>query len=322
MKEAWLAFIGADMMWGGVTVSLFAVMNYIIYDAFLKKKINAETLISTFIITFSIIRLYEKSPGSAQKLAGVYSNIKDTEIFFNKISDYNYNTKKTNMSSFKNGDIEYRNIYHKYGDTFVLENVSLKIKKGEKVVFVGQIGSGKSTMIKLLIGFQPLTMGDITIDGTSVNEISNEDIRSNIFYIPQKPKLFNRSLYENIVYGLKTKPSPDDILKLLDDLGLYDIRETFDIKMDEEVGVDGNTLSGGQRQIVWLLRSFYRQSKILVMDEPTASLDQANKDRMITVIKKMSAGKTVILVSHDHIDPSFRKIEMKQGRLVDSSYFQ
>jgi ATP-binding cassette subfamily B protein len=91
--------------------------------------------------------------------------------------------------------------------------------------------------------------------------------------------------------------------------------------MDQEVGVDGNALSGGQRQIVWLLRSFYRQSKILVMDEPTASLDPANKELMITVIKKMSMGKTVIIVSHDHIDHAFRKIEMRQGRLVDTSYF-
>lgn len=322
MSRSWLVYIAGDIFWGGVTISLFVVMNFIVYKAFLDKEINAETLISTFIIIFSIIRLYEKSEGSAHRLADVYSNIKDTEMFFNKISDYNYNTNKTNSASFKNGDIEFRHIYHKYGDDFVLENVNLRIQKGEKVVIVGQIGSGKSTLIKLLIGFQPLNMGSIRIGGTSVNEISNEEIRSNIFYIPQKPKLFNRTLYENIVYGLPTKPSPEDILRLLDDLGLNEIRETFDLKMDENVGVDGNSLSGGQRQIVWLLRSFYRQSKILVMDEPTSSLDPANKELMITIIKKMSPGKTVILISHDHIDASFRKIEMKQGRLVDASYFQ
>jgi ABC-type bacteriocin/lantibiotic exporter with double-glycine peptidase domain len=91
--------------------------------------------------------------------------------------------------------------------------------------------------------------------------------------------------------------------------------------MNASVGVDGNFISGGQRQMVWLLRSFYRQSRILIMDEPTASLDQKNKDLLIKIIKKISIGKTVIIVSHDSIDPAFRKIEFNKGRLVTSSYF-
>ncbi len=321
MSDSLLAYIKGDLLWGGVTLGLFVVMNYIIYKAYLDKEINAELLISTFVVTFSIIRLYEKSEGSAHKLASVFSQIKDSETFFNQISNFNYNDKKENKSKFRNGDIVFKGINHKYDDTFVLQNINITIKKGEKVALVGQIGSGKSTLIKLLLGFQPIVMGKITIDEIDINHIPNEEIRNNIFYIPQKPKLFNRTLYENIIYGLDKPPSKESVLKLLDDLGLDDIRETFEIKMDEEVGVDGNALSGGQRQIVWLLRSFYRQCRILVLDEPTASLDPTNKELMISVIKKISIGKTVIIISHDHIDPMFRKIELKQGRLVSSSYF-
>ncbi len=321
MSESLLTFIKGDLVWGAVTVALFAVMNYIIYKAYLKKEINAELLISTFVVTFSIIRLYEKSEGSAHKLASVFSQIKDSETFFNEISNYNFNEKKENKHAFRNGDIVFKGINHKYEDTFVLQNINITIKKGEKVALIGQIGSGKSTLIKLLLGFQPIVMGNITIDGIDINHIPNEDIRNNIFYIPQKPKLFNRTLYENIIYGLEKPPSKESVLKLLDDLGLDDIRESFQIKMDEEVGVDGNALSGGQRQIVWLLRSFYRKCRILVLDEPTASLDPANKQLMISVIKKISIGKTVIIISHDDIDPMFRKIQLKQGRLVSSSYF-
>jgi ABC-type bacteriocin/lantibiotic exporter with double-glycine peptidase domain len=273
------------------------------------------------VVTFSIIRLYEKSEGSSHKLASVFSQIKDSETFFNQISNYNFNEKKENKSGFRNGDIVFKGINHKYEDTFVLQNINITIKKGEKVALIGQIGSGKSTLIKLLLGFQPIIMGTITIDGIDVNHIPNEDIRNNIFYIPQKPKLFNRTLYENIIYGLEKPPSKESVIKLLDDLGLEDIRESFELKMDENVGVDGNALSGGQRQIVWLLRSFYRQCRILVLDEPTASLDPANKQLMISVIKKISISKTVIIISHDNIDPMFRKIELKQGRLVSSSYF-
>ena len=91
--------------------------------------------------------------------------------------------------------------------------------------------------------------------------------------------------------------------------------------MDMKMGIGGNNLSGGQRQIVWLLRSFYRPSRILVLDEPTASLDPENKVKMVKVIQKLAMGKTVIIVTHDTIDSSFRKIRMNNGRLVESTYF-
>ena len=321
MTESLLTFIKGDLFWGVVTLALFIVMNSIIYNAYLNKEINAELLVSTFVVTFSIIRLYEKSESSSHKLASVFSQIKDSETFFNQISTYNFNHKKTNKHKFRNGDIVFKGINHKYENTYVLQNINITINKGEKVALIGQIGSGKSTLIKLLLGFQQIVMGSITIDGIDINDIPNEEIRNNIFYIPQKPKLFNRTLYENIIYGLEKPPSKESILKLLDDFNLNDIRETFAIKMDETVGVDGNSLSGGQRQIVWLLRSFYRQCRILVLDEPTASLDPENKQIMISIIKKISIGKTVIIISHDNIDPMFRKIELKQGRLVSSSFF-
>jgi ABC-type multidrug transport system fused ATPase/permease subunit len=274
-----------------------------------------------FIVIFSIVRLYEKSETSSKAIASVYGQIKDTEDFFNNISKFNKNENKTNKYKFRNGNIVFRNVYHKYEDKFVLENINITIEKGEKVALVGQIGSGKSTLIKLLLGFQKIEMGSIEIDGININDIPNENLRENIFYIPQKPKLFNRTLYDNIVYGLNKPPSKEEIVGLLRDLKLEDIATVFEEKMDEECGVDGNSLSGGQRQIVWLLRSFYRNSRILVLDEPTASLDPKNKELMVSVIKKMSIGKTVIIVSHDNIDAMFRKIQLKNGRLVSSSYF-
>jgi len=238
------------------------------------------------------------------------------ENFFIEINRLNQ-TSKIDTKGFANGDIIYSNVYHKYKDTFVLNNVSFKIEKGEKVAFVGHIGSGKSTAVKLLLGFQPLTMGNISINGVSINEISNHQLRKNVFYIPQKPKLFNRTLYENITYGLENPPDEADILTILDELNMKDV---FKEKMNKKVGLDGNNLSGGQKQIVWLLRSFYRKSKIIVMDEPTASLDQDNKELLIKTINKLSIGKTLIIISHDQIDSNFRKIEFKDGKINDSMF--
>jgi ABC-type multidrug transport system fused ATPase/permease subunit len=317
LSDSMLIYIKANCFWALVTICLFVVMNTLIYKAYKDKKITAEKLISSFIITFSIIRLYETAQKSSRKLASVFSQIEDAEKFFTNISDTNQSLK-TNDMTFQNGDIVVSGVYHKY-DKFVLENVSLTIKKGEKVAFVGEIGSGKTTIVKLIMGFQPLVMGDITIGGVSINNIKNEDLRKKIFYIPQKPKLFNRTLYENIIYGIDKKPSKEEIIQLMDDLNL-DVKDDFEKKMDESVGVEGNNLSGGQRQIVWLLRSIYRPSAILILDEPTSALDPENKVVMISTIKKLSVGKTVIIVSHDEIDPAFRKITMKNGRVISSLF--
>jgi len=311
----------ANAFWGVTSVAIFLAMNYSLYQSYLKKEINAEKTISTFIITFSIIRLLDNAERIAHSFSRMQSQIHDSEKFFNNISTFNKNELKTDTKTFRNGDIVYSNVYHKYKEDFVLENINCTIKKGEKVAFVGQIGSGKSTMIKLLLGFQPLRMGHITIGGVDINDISNKELRNYIFYIPQKPKLFNRSLYDNIVYGLKNPPTREQILTILGDLHMEDLKVEFESKMEESVGVEGNQLSGGQRQIIWLLRSMFRPSYILVLDEPTASLDPENKKKMISTIQKLSVGKTVIIVSHDSIDSSFRKIEFNEGRIVDSSFF-
>lgn len=314
-------YMKGNTIWGIVIISIFVILNYVLYNAYLKKEINSEKLISTFIITFSIIRVIEMSERSSHSISKIHSQIKDAEQYFNTISKSNTNKYKNPSKKFKNGDIHFQNIYHKYSDKFVLDNVSVHINKGEKVAFVGDIGSGKSTMVKLLMGFQPLSMGTITIGGVNINTISNKELRDHIFYIPQKPKLFNRTLYENIIYGIPSPPSKETIINLLEELELNDISVKFKEKMDTLMGIEGNKISGGQRQIVWLLRSLFRPSKILVLDEPTASLDPENKERIVHIIKKLSVGKTVIIITHDKIDTSFRRIEFKEGKLVNTSYF-
>lgn len=307
-------YFTSEAFWNFVCVLVFILLNYYIYQSYLEKKINIETLVSTFTLTYSVLRFYENAPSISDKISRLYSEVGDIEKFMKQISNVNL-THKKNDKTFVNGDIEFIDVYHKYKDQFVLENISFKIKKGEKVALVGPIGSGKSTAVKLLLGFQPLLLGTIKINNIDINDIPNQELRQNIFYIPQKPKLFNRTLYENIVYGLKEPPSEEDIISLLKNLKLDDLIDIFKEKMNFKLGLDGNKLSGGQKQIVWLLRSFYHKSKIIVMDEPTSALDKENKDLLIDNIKKLSMGKTLIIISHDNIHSEFRKIQFKDGKI-------
>jgi ABC-type bacteriocin/lantibiotic exporter with double-glycine peptidase domain len=317
---------------------MFVILNYILYKSYTKKIITSGQLVSSFVITWSILGVYQKAIDSAWDLSEVYGTLYNVEDYFNDLAKKNKSLKpKIDKKTFKDGDIIVSGVYHKYraqsdahSDTvtnnetdenivdtndFVLENISITIKKGEKVAFIGKIGSGKSTLVKLIMGYQPLVMGSITIGGVSVNDMTDDDIRTNIFYIPQKPKLFNRTLYDNIVYGMTSKPSKKEILDIMK---LYDIH--FKMDLDEKVGVEGNSVSGGQRQMVWLLRALLHPASILIMDEPTSALDPTNKQLINSIIKKTSVQKTVIIVSHDKIDSSFRKIRFEDGKLTEYDF--
>ena len=321
-SASYLLYLYLFGFWAITNISMFIVLNYILYRSYKKKIITSTELVSSFIITWSILLQYQRAIDSAWNSSEVYASLFNVEEYFNAISENN-KSLKTNTENFEPGDIIISSVYHKYtkdidtdpntcGDDFVLENITMKIKKGEKVAFIGKIGSGKSTLIKLIMGYQPLVLGSITIGGINVNNISDDDIRRNIFYIPQKPKLFNRTLYENIVYGIERKPSKEQIKDIMK---IYNV--SFDKDMDELVGVEGNKLSGGQRQIVWLLRTLLSPASILIMDEPTSALDPNNKKLINSIINKISVGKTVIIVSHDKIDSGFRQIKFTDGKLSE-----
>ena len=309
--KSYIYYLYGFIFWAIITISMYIIINYMLYKIYINKKITSTILISSFIITWSILSLYAKAIDSAWNLGNVTGQIYDAQIYINKISKNN-KSLKTNTKKFNTGDIIVQNVYHKYENDFVLENISLKIKKGDKVAFVGQIGSGKSTLVKLIMGYQPLIVGTIQIGNVNVNEISNNDLRKEIFYIPQKPKLFNRTLYENIIYGLDKPPSKQQVIDILNTFKI-----SFDLDLDSSVGIEGNSISGGQRQMVWLIRSLLRPCSVLILDEPTSALDHINKKLVNSIIKKISVGKTVIIVSHDEIDSEFRKIEFKNGKVIN-----
>jgi ABC-type multidrug transport system fused ATPase/permease subunit len=320
--ESYLLYLYSFGVWAIINITMFGVLNYILYTSYKKKIITSNQLVSSFVITWSILSTYQRAIDSAWNLSEVYGLLYNVEDYFNAIAENNKVLKNENEKNenepfqtnekFVQGDIIVSGVYHKYGDNFVLENISMKIKKGEKVAFIGKIGSGKSTLVKLIMGYQPLIMGDITIGGVSINDMNDIEIRKNVFYIPQKPKLFNRTLYENIIYGIDKSKSPSKE-QIIDIMKLYDI--SFNKNLDEKVGVEGNKLSGGQRQMVWLLRTVLNPASVLIMDEPTSALDPSNKKLIISIIKKISVGKTVIIVSHDSIDGDFRKINFTDGKM-------
>jgi ABC-type multidrug transport system fused ATPase/permease subunit len=320
------------------TVIAFILLNLYLYFDYESKQINKEEFISSFIVTYSILHLFTDANYSLRSVVDMYSQVKEMENYFNEKSDLDEDMRITKEDqSFSNGVIEFKNIDYQYEDnkefkgkyTYALKNVNIKIEKNENIAIIGQIGSGKSTLVKLLLKFFEPSQGEILINNINLKHISRDELYDHVFYIPQKPKLLNRTLYENIFYGIPFEKKDksmnvEKIKTIMKNMKLEEnIIDIFVEKMDQSLGNDGIKLSGGQRQMVWIIRAMLRDPAIIIFDEPTSALDKKNKDNIINVIKEIGREKTILIISHDDIDPSIRKIVMKQGEVVkQSSYME
>ena len=311
----------------------FILLNYQLYKEYIQKNISKEQFVSSFIVTYSILSLFNEANYSIRSIVDMFSQVKDMEQYFNKKANQQDISKTNETKSFLNGTIEFKNVSYKYKENsefnekyvYALKNINVKIEKNENIAIIGQIGSGKSTLIKLLMKFFEPSQGEVFINNVIIKEISRNELYDHIFYIPQKPKLLDRTLYENIIYGYEDKIKDKDamvqkIYKILENIKIEkNIVDIFIEKMDQQLGNDGVKLSGGQRQMVWIIRAMLRNSSIIIFDEPTSALDKKNKQKITELIKNVGKNKTVIIVSHDDIDSEFRKIEFKQGEIISNS---
>ena len=305
----------------------FCLLNYILYKEYSNKNITKEHFISSFIITYSVLQLFNDSAHSVRMLVDMTSQITDMEHFFNnQIFQKKHSSHEKHR--FVNGDIVFKDVTHKYskdgGEHVALKKVNLVIKQNENIALTGHIGSGKSTLIKTLLKLTIPTSGTVTIGGVNINNISKQELYSHVFYIPQKPKLMNRTLYENIIYGLEKPENKKDVLFKIENIMTFmklddNTKQAFVEKMDDSVGLEGSKLSGGQRQIVWIIRALFRNPSIIVMDEPTSSLDKSNKQKIYNIIEEIGLQKTIIVISHDDISLGFKKVYMKDGQVSQLS---
>lgn len=197
------------------------------------------------------------------------------------------------------GSIEFKNVSFSYPGSQVpaLHNISFKIKAGEKVGIVGRIGSGKSTIEKLILKLYSPSQGSILIDDTELHQIDPAELRYAIGYVPQDLVLFHGSVKNNIVVGA---PYVDDnaVVRAAEIGGLAHFINSHPEGFDREVGERGSQLSGGQRQSIGISRALLLDPPILVFDEPTNCMDDSTTSAFIQRIKPTLANKTLVIVTH------------------------
>lgn len=202
----------------------------------------------------------------------------------------------------------------------ILRNFSLHVRQGEKVCLVGDIGSGKSTIIKLLLKYYIPDYGDVYWNGQSYSVLDLKYIRRHIGYVPQNPILFNRSIIENILYGNDTY-TRHDVINFIAQYNLTDEFNNFENGLDTVIGKNGSKLSGGQRQLIWCMRVILYNPDVIILDEPTASIDEKTKHIIQNMLNVIMHNKTVIMVTHDAFleNIATRIVTLSQGTIVSDT---
>ncbi len=197
------------------------------------------------------------------------------------------------------GQVAFENVSFSYPSTDrkILDQVSFNIRAGEKVGIIGRIGSGKSTIARLIVNLYEPDSGAILIDQTDQRQIDPADLRRNIAYIGQDVTLFQGTIRENIAAG-RPQASEDDILAAAKASGSYGFISSHPLGFDAPVGERGDGLSGGQKQCIALARALLLKPGILVCDEPTNAMDSQGEENFLRMLREEARDSTVIMITH------------------------
>lgn len=206
---------------------------------------------------------------------------------------------KKNAKEFEfKGKVEYQNVWFTYdGIYYALRNVNLKVNPGEHIGIVGPSGSGKSTLIKLLLRLYEPQRGAIKIDGVKIDEIKLDAIKRQIAIVMQNPRLFSASIAENISLG-KENVTLEEIITAAKAARAHDFIMKLPEAYDTHVGLNGSRLSGGERQRIAIAAAILKNPKILILDEPTSSLDAITEEEVTEAIDNLTKGRTTFIIAH------------------------
>jgi ATP-binding cassette subfamily C protein CydD len=217
-------------------------------------------------------------------------------------------------------EIQFRDIHFQYQDERVgLSGLNLTIPTGETLAIVGPTGSGKTTLIRLLLGFMQPQHGEILIDGQRLDNLDLECWRQQLAWVPQQPRLFHGSLRENLTMG-QVKASEAQISAVLKQARVEEFMHRFPEGLDTVVNETGRGLSGGQIQRIALARAFLRDASVVIMDEATANLDRENERLVVESMQALATRRTYIMIAHrlETVQWADRIIVLSDGKVVES----
>jgi ATP-binding cassette subfamily B protein len=227
---------------------------------------------------------------------GYDSLVSVNEILLAGDVEYNGNKRPERVS----GEVEFRHVTFGYDKEKepVLKDISFRIPAGSSAAFIGKSGQGKSTILNLILGLYRAESGEILMDGIDMNELDKNLYRRNIAVVPQSAMLFSGSIWDNLTYGLGMVTT-DEVLEVIRQVGLEEMVNSMPDGLYTEIYEGGANLSGGQRQRITIARAILRNPRIIMLDEPTSSLDTESMRAVQEAIESMMGSCTMIMTTHN-----------------------
>ena len=217
------------------------------------------------------------------------------------------------------GQIAFRNVHFNYkGRVDTLKDISFEAREGQVIAIVGPTGAGKSTLVSLMPRFYDVVQGTVLLDGHDIRKLTLKSLREQISIVLQEPLLFSGSIAENIRYG-RLDASMDEIMEAARSANAHDFILRLPKKYDTELGERGVQLSGGERQRIAVARAFLKNAPILILDEPTSSIDSKTEVVILDALDRLMLGRTTFLIAHrlSTIRRADQILVIDQGRLVE-----
>ncbi len=260
-----------------------------------------STMSSEVFMTYLII--FSQIIKPAKNISSVYYNIQKGMASFDRVEEVlNAKIKVKEKADAKpietfNEKIEYKNVFFKYIDEYVLKDINLVIEKGKTVALVGQSGSGKSTMVDMLPRFYDVSKGRILIDENPIDDLKISDLRSLMGIVSQESILFNDSIYNNIIFG-KPNATLEEVTEAAKIANAHEFILHTENGYETNIGDSGNKLSGGQKQRISIARAILKNPPILILDEATSSLDTESEKLVQDALDKLMKNRTSVVIAH------------------------
>ncbi|MBQ7239933.1 MAG: ABC transporter ATP-binding protein [Bacilli bacterium] len=257
----------------------------------------------------------------AQVFNQIQSMVASAERIFNFLNEKEIkeNKKAYELGDVK-GNVEFKNVSFGYDDNkIIIKNFNAKVKSGEKVAIVGPTGAGKTTMVKLLMHFYDINSGKILIDNNDINDITLQSLRKNISMVLQDTWLFNGTIKENLKYG-SPDASDEEIIEAAKAANVHNyimaLPDKYDTIMDEE----SSNISQGQKQLLTIARAILADSKILILDEATSSVDTRTEELIQESMDNLMEGRTSFVIAHrlSTIKNADLILVMDKGDIIES----
>lgn len=283
---------------------------------------NGEMTLGGLIAFMTLLsKLYSPVRGLSKLLNTIYSASASAERVIEFMEEKPIIKEAPYELDQPSGRVEFDRVSFSYPgkSNKILSDVSFSIEPGESVALVGASGTGKSTIVKLLMRFYDPTGGKILIDGNVIKGLKLDSLRKNVAVLFQESLIFDGTVRENIVYG-KPKATDEEIIHAAKLAGAHDFIMELSEAYDTRVGQKGRNLSGGQRQRLAIARAIIRNASVLILDEPTEGLDVKSEQRVMQPLKRLMTDKATLIITHNlrSAAAADRILYLENGKVVES----